>query len=137
MMHVGEPMELLLPAGASSVGVARRAVTELAQTCGADPHAVALCVSEAVGNAVVHGYRDGRTGVVRVLARMDADDTTFCVDVKDEGIGPAPRADSPGLGLGVPLIASLTKHLEIVPGEPGCRVTMWFDTVHSGARCCR
>ena len=35
------------------------------------------------------------------------------VVVRDEGMGIAPRADSPGLGLGLPLIASLTESVQL------------------------
>jgi serine/threonine-protein kinase RsbW/stage II sporulation protein AB (anti-sigma F factor) len=37
--------------------------------------------------------------------------------VRDEGRGVVPRADSPGLGLGLPLIATLTESLELGTGE--------------------
>jgi serine/threonine-protein kinase RsbW/stage II sporulation protein AB (anti-sigma F factor) len=33
--------------------------------------------------------------------------------VRDEGKGIVPRPDSPGLGLGLPLIATLTESLEL------------------------
>ena len=36
------------------------------------------------------------------------------VDVRDNGRGMVPRLDSPGLGLGLPLIAQLTDVLEIL-----------------------
>lgn len=37
----------------------------------------------------------------------------------DDGQGMAPRIDSPGLGLGLPLIAHLTAGFEIRPGMDG------------------
>jgi len=40
-------------------------------------------------------------------------DTRLLVAVRDEGRGMLPRPDSPGLGLGLPLIATLTETLEL------------------------
>ena len=55
------------------------------------------------------------------------DDGEFFVVVCDEGIGMAPRTDSPGLGLGLGLIAGLAKRLEIGSRQPaGATVTMVF-----------
>jgi len=47
--------------------------------------------------------------------RVDAwiDDARLVVTVGDEGHGIVPRPDSPGLGLGLPLIARLTQRCEI------------------------
>ena len=39
------------------------------------------------------------------------------VVVSDEGRGILPRADSPGLGLGLPLIATLAESLELGTGD--------------------
>ena len=44
-------------------------------------------------------------------------DSELSVVVRDEGRGVVPRADSPGLGLGLPLIATLTESLELGTGE--------------------
>ncbi len=49
------------------------------------------------------------------------------VIVRDRGRGFAPRVDSPGLGLGLPVIAALTRRLELqeTPGG-GTEVVMAF-----------
>jgi anti-sigma regulatory factor (Ser/Thr protein kinase) len=110
-----------------SPGKARRFAAEFALRCGADPHAVALSVSEAVTNAVRHGYRE-RTdlGPIRIelALRDDAQELEICV--VDHGQGLAHRMDSPGIGLGMPLIAAMAQRLEIETGETGTRVCMWF-----------
>ena len=103
------------PAVAASVSEARNAVTAFAQAAGATGDALAavsLAVSEAVTNAVLHAYLDrDEPGPVEVRARRDAQHVV--VEVADEGRGMLPRTDSPGLGLGLPLIAQMTQSLEV------------------------
>jgi anti-sigma regulatory factor (Ser/Thr protein kinase) len=119
-----EPLQLTLPVQLDSVTVARRAVRELAVHSGADVHAVNVCVSEAVANAVFHAYRTGVPGEVRVVAAVV--DGLLEVRVEDDGVGITPRPDSPGMGLGLPLIASWADDVEITSADPGSRVVMRF-----------
>ncbi|UGS36232.1 ATP-binding protein [Capillimicrobium parvum] len=126
-MTAPEPVNLELPAIASSVRVARQAIATLAATCGLDDQAVALCVSEAVTNAIVHGYPADRPGSVRVRARSEVGDSAgLRVEIEDDGDGMRPRPDSPGLGLGLPLIASMASSVDIDSSGTGCRVSIWF-----------
>jgi anti-sigma regulatory factor (Ser/Thr protein kinase) len=103
------------PAVAASVAEARNAVSAFAAAAGARGDALAavsLAVSEAVTNAVLHAYLDrDEPGSVEVRARREAD--AVVVEVADEGRGMLPRTDSPGLGLGLPLIAQMTESLEV------------------------
>ena len=103
------------PAVAASVAEARNAVSAFAESAGATDDALAavsLAVSEAVTNAVLHAYLDrDEPGRVEVRARCEAE--TVVVEVADEGRGMLPRTDSPGLGLGLPLIAQMTESLEV------------------------
>ena len=47
--------------------------------------------------------------------------------VIDDGVGFAPRADSPGLGLGIPTIAAMTRSMSIAaPADGGTEVCMAF-----------
>ena len=48
------------------------------------------------------------------------------VTVCDEGIGMRPRLDSPGLGLGLSLIARVSDRFELTEMRPGVRVCMAF-----------
>ena len=88
-------------------GHAREAVRAFAADQGADSDtlaAIELCVSEAVNNAVLHAYREaGRRGPVEVEVRRP--NGYLCLYVRDHGCGLRRREDSPGLGLGLPLIA--------------------------------
>ena len=105
------------PAVAASVAEARAAVTTFAQSAGATADALAA-VSLAVTNAVLHAYLDRETpGTVEVRARREDDHVV--VVVADEGRGMLPRTDSPGLGLGLPLIAQMTKSLEVHDRDGG------------------
>ena len=111
-------------------GDGRRAIQEFAAGAGATDRAldsVAVCVTEAITNAVVHAYRhDDRPGRVDVEAEVDGD--WLWVTVRDEGRGLEPRLDSPGLGLGLPLIAQLSASSEIVsPEQGGTEIIMRFD----------
>jgi serine/threonine-protein kinase RsbW len=108
------------PATAEHVGAARACVTEFASRMGAPAtvlDGVRLAVSEAVSNVVLHGYRGGPAGPVTVIA--EADDGKLVVIVHDEGSGLTARADSPGAGLGLPLIAEVAESLSISPGHDG------------------
>jgi anti-sigma regulatory factor (Ser/Thr protein kinase) len=109
------------PAVAASVAEARSAVSSFAESAGATADALAavsLAVSEAVTNAVLHAYLDReKPGPVEVRARREA--ATVVVEVADEGRGMLPRTDSPGLGLGLPLIAQMTQSLEVHDRDGG------------------
>ena len=58
----------------------------------------------------------------------DLDDGQLTVVVSDEGRGILPRPDSPGLGLGLPLIATLSSSLELGTNDRDqTEVRMTFD----------
>jgi anti-sigma regulatory factor (Ser/Thr protein kinase) len=116
------------PARADQVGPARREVAAYAREHGAvDPDGIALAVSEAVTNVVVHAYIDApEPGEVEVVAKRVADDGIE-IHVCDDGRGMIPRRDSPGLGVGLPLVAKLTErfHIETRPSG-GTAICMVF-----------
>jgi two-component sensor histidine kinase len=76
-------------------------------------------VSEAISNAIVHAFveRD-EPGIVKVIAHPDGDDA-LCVIVSDDGGGMKPRTDSPGLGIGLPLMTQMTQSLEFRENSAG------------------
>jgi serine/threonine-protein kinase RsbW len=124
------------PAAVDSVATARASVSRWLTARSADTLLagdVAIAVSEACNNVVMHGYPDGSSGSFRVLAESMNGDVR--VTVSDDGCGMAPRPDSPGLGLGLPLMAALTDTLEVRPAVgdgAGTVVSMLFST--EGAR---
>jgi anti-sigma regulatory factor (Ser/Thr protein kinase) len=118
-------LDVDLPAEPQSASRARRAVLSVLSGIAVDRDAVGVVVSEAVTNAVVHAYRDReQPGQVHVSASLDDDGVD--ISVADDGIGLRPRADSPGVGLGMPLIADLADRVEITGGYPGTRVSAHF-----------
>jgi serine/threonine-protein kinase RsbW/stage II sporulation protein AB (anti-sigma F factor) len=89
---------------------------------------VRLAVSEAVTNAVVHAFRlRAQPGMVVVSVTVD-DGKWIEVRVTDDGDGMAPRDDSPGPGLGLPLIHDLADRVEhrAPPAGPGTELSMRF-----------
>ncbi len=114
----------------TTVATMRRAVSDFGNANAvADPPLadVAIAVSEAVTNVVMHSYRDDPApGWVEVSASREGSELR--VVVTDEGLGYGPRPDSPGIGLGMGLIASLTDHVEIRRHAPrGTEVHMCFN----------
>ena len=107
-------LELKLPARAENVAVIRHAFGGFAEALTVDEQTLAdikLAVTEACTNVVIHAYEDGQEGDLEVDASIDDDRLT--VVIRDNGRGIVPRPDSPGLGLGLPLIATLAESLEL------------------------
>jgi anti-sigma regulatory factor (Ser/Thr protein kinase) len=117
------------PAVPQSVHAAREVARTLALRHRAEPpvhEAMALCVSEAVSNSVVHAYRDrSEPGTVELTATLLAG--AICLYVRDHGLGLTPRIDSPGAGFGLALIAHYTDQFEVrtTPAE-GTEIVMRF-----------
>lgn len=117
-------------------GKGRRAVREFAMPAQPTEHAlgsIAVCVSEAMTNVVMHAYRDmDSPGQIDVEAELDGDSLT--VQISDQGHGLEPRLDSPGLGLGLPLIAQFAGSSDIAsPERGGTEIIMRFDLREQGA----
>jgi serine/threonine-protein kinase RsbW len=119
-----------LPALPASVSRLRGAVVALAASNGASDEQcddIALAVSEALTNAVVHAYVGrSRAGALGVDAWVTGSADSLTVEVCDEGIGMLRRADSPGLGQGLALIGRLTQRLQVEDVAPGVRLRMTF-----------
>jgi PAS domain S-box-containing protein len=127
-MPDGPVAEWVLPAREESVPALRRAVHGFVASRGADGAVLtdlSLALSEAATNAVMHGFFDREPGSVRVCVSVGVDE--LVVVVTDDGRGMQPRPDSPGLGMGLPLIGQLTEHFDIsMPPGGGTELRMTF-----------
>ena len=121
-------LEITLPARAENVAVVRHAVGGLGDVLELDEQTLSdikLAVTEACTNVVVHAYPDGE-GPMGLRASVFDDGLVLVVS--DRGRGIVPRPDSPGLGLGLPLIATLAESLELGSGRgEETEVRMTFD----------
>ena len=121
-------LEITLPARAENVAVVRHAVGGLGEVLEVDDQTLSdikLAVTEACTNVVVHAYPDveGPMGL-----RASIEGRSLSLVVIDRGRGIVPRPDSPGLGLGLPLIATLAESLELGTGlSEETEVRMTFD----------
>ena len=94
-----------------------------------DPDAIALAVSEAVTNAVVHAYADlPEPGDVEVTAELH-DGNGLEIRVCDDGRGMTPRLDSPGLGVGLPIVAKIAERFKIEARPTGGTAVRMFFAV--------
>ncbi len=116
------------PARAESVAPLRRAVIEFATAYGATKRQredIAVAVSEALTNAVQHGYRDSDDAGV-VVARAWIQDGLLQVVVCDEGVGMRPRFTGRGTGFGLLLIGRFAQQMRFEDAMPGTRLRMTF-----------
>ncbi len=125
-------LRLELFAEPASVSRARHAIGELAERLRCDTVAVRTAVSELVGNSVTHAYIGLEPGPVIVLARLIRG--RLVVTVADRGRGMLPRVDSPGLGLGLPLVSRLAEDVRIDSGEQGAAISICFECDAATAR---
>jgi serine/threonine-protein kinase RsbW len=111
-------MELALEARAENIAIVRHVLGGLGDAYEVPEEKLSdirLAVTEACANVVVHAYPDGQEGQMEVLAGME--DETLTVLVRDWGRGIRPRPDSPGLGLGLSLIAALAESVQLGHGS--------------------
>ena len=107
-----------VPASVTAARTAIRAVADEHDVDDETRDAMAMCVTEAVTNAVVHAYR-GRRQPGQVELQVDHVAGGLCVYVRDDGGGLATAADSEGLGLGLPLMSQLSERFEVRPRDAG------------------
>ena len=131
--RVGKEPTLLVRevAEPGAVPLARAALAEVAEREGvpeAVRSALALAVTEACANVVAHAYLDAEAPGDLEVRAWKADAVLF-VEVSDDGRGMVPRTDSPGLGLGLPLIAQMADVVEIRtrPERRGLGLRMQFN----------
>lgn len=123
-------LEQRLPARPESITALRRSVVEYAAGGGASQRRredVALAVSEALSNVVVHAY-DGHDEPGDVWVDAWLESGALEVAVCDGGNGMTRVRPSPGLGLGLSLMGQVADALRIESdaSSPGVRVRMTF-----------
>jgi serine/threonine-protein kinase RsbW len=127
METVSERVEIEIAAAAQGVPLVRHALRGLLSGLEAPDDVtadIALAVTEACTNAVVHAYPEG-DGTIHVTASHV--DGVFAVIVRDHGCGMSARVDTPGLGVGLPVIAAIARSVEIgTPAGGGTEVRMRF-----------
>lgn len=115
------------PSVAGSVPVARTALAAFAAAAGASREqveSVRWAVSEALTNVVMHAYPGG-SGEIHVTAAVTAGE--LWVLIADDGCGFDSNHESPGLGLGLGLVAQMTDDLVIAErASGGSEVRMGF-----------
>ncbi len=105
---------LTLPARAENIAIVRYAFSALGDAVQMGEQTLSdirLALTEACTNVIVHAYPDRDDGVLEVEAIVE--ESAVTIVVRDEGGGIHPRADSPGLGLGLPLIASVSDSVQL------------------------
>lgn len=126
------------PALSRNEGLSRSAAAAFAMQC--DPTveeiaALKTAVSEAVTNAIVHGYRDTE-GIVEMTMKLFSDNTLY-IQIKDKGSGIADirqameptfttaPAEEERSGLGFTVMESFMDKLRVISSEgKGTSVTM-------------
>ena len=104
----------------------RREMAGIAADCGMDAEGVAdvkLAVTEAATNPVIHAYSEA-AGELTVSAAVQGDELEIVIG--DSGPGIVERRDSPGLGVGLSVIATVAERLRIVTSTAGTKVHMTF-----------
>ena len=126
-MHSDRAFNQAYPAVPSSVPRARTALSMFARATGAtveQVESVRLAVSEALTNAVMHAY-GGDSGAVHVSASRSGGE--LWVLIADDGRGLDAAPDSPGLGMGLGLIACVTDYFAMSKRtEGGTEIRMRF-----------
>jgi anti-sigma regulatory factor (Ser/Thr protein kinase) len=114
------------PAAPAVLGTIRAKLAEIAKQCGLPDDRVGdvkLAVSEAAAQVVRHAYPNDE-GTVTVLALAEGGELRIVI--RDTGTRMTPRSDSPGLGLGLPVIAAVTDSTEVISTDDGTEVHMTF-----------
>jgi anti-sigma regulatory factor (Ser/Thr protein kinase) len=124
--------ERALPAAPDSVVMVRHeldAALRRAEVDATRRDEIARVMTEAATNVVLHAYPPFAPGLLFIDAAITR--TNLLLRVCDSGRGIAPRADNPGLGLGLSLMARLADGITITPNRSlgGTRVSAMFRGV--------
>ena len=135
MRSVARNLNETYEASPRSVAEGRSKLADFAAKVGATPSqidAVRLAASEALTNSVLHAYRGG-PGLIYVNAAVASEE--LWILISDDGCGLKPRADRPGLGLGLGLISEVSDDFAIVSrATGGTEVRIRFNLVTAEGR---
>jgi len=124
-------VELVLPADAESVVLARQMVRGIVDVLGWGDESrmdVSIAVTEACTNVVLHAYPDRDDGEYEVRAWVGPE--RLVVGVRDHGKGFTPHMPTPaaGLGLGLPLMLAIGDEVSFASdGDAATEVRMTFS----------
>lgn len=121
--HVTQPaIRITVPATPGNVTLLRQVATGVAEAVGFPTDSVEdvrLAVTEACTNVVMHAYEPEREGCRIEFEAVAGPDGELIFWVRDDGRGLDDPSGSPGLGLGLPLIAALAREHELRPNPAG------------------
>ncbi|HEY0276930.1 MAG TPA: ATP-binding protein [Solirubrobacterales bacterium] len=123
-----EALEVTLPAVPASIGHLRSYAREFATGAGATDAAVtdiALAISEAATNAVIHAYPAGGTASATASLRGRVADDWLELAVADRGAGFRP-GPSGGLGVGLRVMAEVSDSMRVEQRDDGTTVVLGF-----------
>ncbi len=123
-----EALEVTLPAIPTSVGHLRSYAREFAAGAGATDEAVtdiALAISEAATNAVLHAYPAGATtnGTASLRGKVSDDWLELAIADRGAGFRPSPTG---GLGLGLKVMAEVSDSMTVEQRDEGTTVVLRF-----------
>src|SRR4051794_34682571 len=122
----------LLPAFPLSVGRVRSELDQALVHLAVAPARradIALVVTEAATNVVLHAYVDQAPGLLDVTAAVVSHELR--VTVSDCGHGMRPRTDSPGMGMGLSLISQLSDAMTV--SAPAAGTGTYVTATFTGA----
>lgn len=115
-------VELILPAERESVAVARQVIrgvtAELLWDDGRSGD-IAIAVTEACTNAVLHAYPSHDGGEYRMLVWTRGEELTVAVIDHGDGVAPKLPSAKAGLGLGLPLMVSISDEVSFARNGDG------------------
>jgi anti-sigma regulatory factor (Ser/Thr protein kinase) len=117
-------LDVVVPARAERLPELRDAARRFALANGVrNPESVALAITEACTNAVLHAAESEVPLALRLTGAREGDWVMFVVN--DRAHGPMPGPASHGLGR-LPLIASVADHVAVADTHHGSRIQMSF-----------
>jgi PAS domain S-box-containing protein len=118
--HPG-PLELEFPAEATRLAPVRSALRGWLNRCGVDTTTaqnVLVAAGEACANAIEHGHRHGRAGLIRLRAAATAENLHLTITDSGRWKTPQPVAN-PYRGRGLTLMRALMSEVTVTTGDTG------------------